>query len=361
MGVVSVQGALAVVAGFVFVSILIPMLCRPAERMGLLDLPDDRKLHGEPVPMIGGIAMFIAFCAGLLIIPDPLRPYASLVIGMGVLLATGLVDDALDITPASKLIMQLVAATLMVSWGEVQVHSLGNLLGAGEIELGEWSIPFTVLCTVFMINAVNMADGTDGLAGGMVVIILVGLAILGWANGAREAFIVLSLLLAAVAMGFLLFNMRTPWRKRASVFMGDAGSMMLGFAIAWLAIFVSQRPDASVYPISIAWLLVLPVTDLVSSYFRRLMRGQSPFSADSEHLHHALLRGGVPVGGIVAIMLTIQVAFSVIGFVGWKLGWAEYWLAIGLGLVFAVHYGLSIRAWKLMKWIKTMGFGRTDQ
>ena len=354
---VSIPGLLAVVAGFVFVSILIPMLCRPAERLGLLDLPDDRKLHGEPVPMIGGFAMFIAFCAGLLIIPDPLRPYASLIVGMGLLLATGLVDDALDITPASKLIMQLVAATLMVSWGEVQIHSLGNLFGAGEVELGEWAIPFTVLCTVFMINAINMADGTDGLAGGLAMLILVGLAILGWLNGAREAFIVLALLLASVTLGFLLFNMRTPWRKRASVFMGDAGSMMLGFAIAWLAVFASQRDDATVYPITIAWLLVLPVTDLVSSFFRRLVRGHSPFSADREHLHHALLRAGIPVGTIVGIMLLLQLIFSVVGVLGWTLGWPEYWLTVGVGLVFIGHYILSIRAWRLMKWIKRKGGG----
>jgi UDP-GlcNAc:undecaprenyl-phosphate/decaprenyl-phosphate GlcNAc-1-phosphate transferase len=352
---VSLQGLMAVVAGFIFVSILIPMLCRPAERLGLLDLPNDRKLHGEPVPMIGGIAMFIAFCAGLLIIPDPLRPYVSLVIGMGVLLATGLVDDAIDITPASKLIMQLVAATLMVSWGQVQVHSLGNILGAGPVELGEWAIPFTVLCTVFMINGLNMADGTDGLAGGMAVVILVSLGLFGWANGAREAYIVIALLLAAVTMGFLLFNMRTPWRKRASVFMGDAGSMMLGFAIAWLAIFVSQRDDATVYPISIAWLLVLPVTDLVSSYFRRLLRGQSPFSADREHLHHALLRAGVSVGTIVLLMLLIHVLFATIGYFGWKQEWPEHLLAAGLGVVFLTHYALSMRAWKLMRWIKSMG------
>lgn len=360
-GAISLQGAVAVAAGFAFVSVLIPMLCRPAERLGLLDLPDDRKLHGEPVPMIGGIAMFIAFCAGLLIIPDPLRPYASLVVGMGLLLATGLIDDALDITPASKLIMQLVAATLMVSWGEVQVHSLGNLFGAGEFELGQWAIPFTVLCTIFMINAINMADGTDGLAGGLAVIILVGLAVIGWVNGAREAFIILSLLLASVTLGFLLFNMRTPWRKRASVFMGDAGSMMLGFAIAWLAVFVSQREGTNVYPVAIAWLLVLPVTDLVSSFFRRLMRGQSPFSADSEHLHHALLRAGVPVGSIVAIMLALQLAFTGIGFSGWVFAWPEHWLAVGVGLVFLAHYLLSVRAWKLMKWIKRKGASGADR
>lgn len=355
MGGVSNQGILAVVAGFVFVSVLIPMLCRPAERLGLLDLPDERKIHGEPVPMIGGIAMFIAFCASLLIIPDPLRPYVSLIIGMGVLLATGLVDDALDITPASKLIMQLVAATLMVSWGEVQVTSLGNLFGAGPIELGEWAIPFTVLCTIFMINGLNMADGTDGLAGGMAVIMLVSLGLFGLATGAREAYIVICLLLAAVALGFLLFNMRTPWRKRASVFMGDAGSMMLGFATAWLAIHLSQQQAPTIYPISIAWLLVLPVTDLVSSYFRRLLRGQSPFSADREHLHHALLRAGVSVGTIVALLLAIHAAFAVIGYLGWRLGWAEHWLTVGLGAVFLLHYILSIRAWKLMRWIKQQG------
>jgi UDP-GlcNAc:undecaprenyl-phosphate GlcNAc-1-phosphate transferase len=355
MGTVSIQGSLAVLAGLVFVSILIPMLCRPAERLGLLDLPDERKIHGEPVPMIGGIAMFIAFCAGLLLIPDPLRPYASLVIGMGILLATGLVDDALDITPASKLIMQLVAITLMVSWGEVQVHSLGDLFGAGPVELGEWAIPFTALCTIFMINGLNMADGTDGLAGGMSVIMLVSLGVFGWVNGAREAYIVVCFLLAAVTAGFLLFNMRTPWRNRASVFMGDAGSMMLGFAVSWLAIHVSQREDSTVYPITIAWLLVLPVTDLVSSYFRRLLRGQSPFSADREHLHHALLRAGFSVTTIVSGLLFIHLLFAAIGLVGWRLGWPEYWLTIGLGAVFAIHYALSMRAWKLMRWLKSRG------
>ncbi len=357
---ISLQGAIAVLAGFAFVSVLIPLLCRPAERLGLLDLPNERKLHGEPVPMIGGIAMFIAFCAGLLLIPDPLRPYASLVVGMGVLLATGLIDDALDISPISKLIMQLLAATLMVSWGEVQIQSLGNLFGSGEIELGEWAIPFTVLCTVFLINGLNMADGTDGLAGGLAVIILIGLAGVGWANGAREAYIIICLLLAAVTLGFLLFNMRTPWRKQASVFMGDAGSMMLGLAISWLAIHVSQLSDASVYPVSIAWILVLPVTDLVSSYFRRLLRGQSPFSADSEHLHHALLRAGIPVSRIVAGMLLIQLLFVLIGYFGWQLGLAEYVLTAGLGLVFLAHYLLSIRAWKLMRWVKSRGPGKGE-
>lgn len=360
MAMLTLQGWMSILAGFIFVSILIPLLCRPAERLGLLDLPADRKIHGEPVPMIGGIAMFIAFSAGLLIIPEPLRPYASLVMGMGILLATGLVDDAFDITPASKLIMQLLAISLMVSWGEIQVQTLGDLLGTGNINLGEWAIPFTALCTIFMINGMNLADGTDGMAGGYAVIILVVVGILGALNGVGAAFSAIAFLLAAVTCGFLLFNLRTPWRRKARVFMGDAGSMMLGFAIAWLAILVTQHPAATVPPVTIAWLLVLPVTDLVSSYFRRLLRGQSPFSADREHLHHVLLRVGFPVGRVVAVMLLVELFFGLVGLMGWRLGWPEYYLGYGVLCIFALHYVLSIRAWKIMRWLKARGLSRGD-
>lgn len=341
LGPLSIQSVLAVVAGFFFVCILIPMLRRPAEMLGLLDIPDNRKIHLRPVPLIGGVAMFVAFCCGLLLIPDPLRPYASLVVGMGLMLATGMVDDAIDITPAAKLVMQLFAAVLMVSWGEVQIHSLGNLLGTGEIELGQWAIPFTVLCVVFMVNALNMLDGADGQAGGAAVVMLLWLAVLGWSNGAREAYIAITLMLTAVSTGFLVYNFRFPWRRQASVFMGDAGSMMLGFAIAWLAVYLSQHPVSTVYPISIAWLLVLPVADLVSSYFRRIVRGRSPFSADQEHLHHTLLSKGMSVSGTVILILLLLTIFGGIGYFGWYFEWPESYLFLGLMLVFGGQYLLT--------------------
>lgn len=338
LGRLSVQSVLAVIAAFLFVCALIPMLRRPAEMLGLMDIPNDRKIHLRPIPLVGGVAMFVAFCCGILLIPEPMRPYASLVVGMGLMLATGMVDDAIDITPAAKLIMQLFAATLMVSWGEVQIHSLGNLLGTGNIELGEWTIPFTVLCVVFMINAVNMLDGADGQAGGAAVIILGWLAILGWSNGVREAYIAITLMLVSVSLGFLVYNFRFPWRSHASVFMGDAGSMMLGFAIAWLAVYVSQHPWSEVPPISVGWLLVLPVADLVASYFRRIIRGRSPFSADREHFHHFLQHCGMSVTGSVIIVLSLLVVCGGIGYAGWRLGWPEPALFFGLMLVFAGQY-----------------------
>lgn len=352
MGVLSLQSIVAIVSGFIFVTILIPILRRPAERLGLLDYPGERKSHLHAVPLIGGVAMFISFCLGLLIVEEPLRPFVSLVVGMGVLLATGMVDDVMDVTPMAKLVMQLTAAVLMVSWGGVQIQSLGNLLGTGEIRLGEWAIPFTVLCTVFMINAINMADGTDGLAGGITIVALAWLTVVGWFDGAGQSYIAVALLLYAVVVGFLIYNLRTPWRSQASVFMGDAGSMMLGYAIAWLAVYSSQMDSATVYPVTIAWLLVLPVTDLVTSYFRRILRGRSPFVADQEHLHHVLIRAGYSVPSTVALFSLLLLLFGLIGFAGWYLGWPQHYLFLGLVIVFIAHYIFSIRAWQLMKMIK---------
>jgi UDP-GlcNAc:undecaprenyl-phosphate/decaprenyl-phosphate GlcNAc-1-phosphate transferase len=176
MGPLALQDVFAVLTALLAVLILTPVLTRPAERLGLMDTPGGRKRHAKAVPLTGGLAMFAAFCIALLLIDDPMRPYASLVVGMGILLAIGLMDDLQEISATSKMMAQIMAAVLMVSWGEVQIHSLGDLFGTGEILLGEWAIPFTVLCTVVLINAINMADGFDGLAGGMVAVSLFWLA-----------------------------------------------------------------------------------------------------------------------------------------------------------------------------------------
>lgn len=353
MELLSIRAIAAIVAGMVFTIVLIAMLKAPAQRFDLVDVPGGRKNHARAIPLVGGLAMFVAFCIALLIVPTTLRPYASLVVGMGLMTATGLVDDAMDISAGAKLLMQVLAAVLMVSWGEVQIHTLGNLLGFGTIELGEWAIPFTVLCTLIMINAINMADGTDGLAGGISLIVLAWLFAVGWMNGATQAFLAVTGLLGATVIAFLFFNLRVPGRRHASVFMGDSGSLMLGFAIAWLAVYVSQNPNATIYPISIAWILILPVIDLVSLYIRRIMKGRSPFLADQEHLHHVLLRAGFSVTYTVLSIIVAVTIFGAVGLLGWHYGIPEHYLFLALLPVFILHYALAIRAWKLMRLLKS--------
>lgn len=342
----------AMVTAFLVVIFVMPILRPAAHKIDLVDRAGGRKRHEREVPLIGGLAMFAAMGIALMIVDAPLRPYASLMAGMGILLMIGVVDDLIDMTAGAKLFAQVVVAVLMVSWGEVQVHSLGNLIGVVPIELGEWDIPFTVLATLLLINGVNMSDGTDGLAAGMTAVALAMLLAIAVLGGAHRAYVAVCGVMLAAVIGFLCFNIRVPGRRYATVFMGDSGSMMLGFALAWMSVYLSQVEDVGVYPVSIAWILVLPILDVVILYFRRLMKGRSPFSADREHLHHLLLRSGFSVTLTVWLILAIMIVFGLIGVLGWQLGWPQWALFVGLVPVFVLHYCGSVSAWRLMRRLK---------
>ncbi len=350
MGVLTYQPIVAMVAAFLLAAILVPILSQPAKRMGLVDAPGGRKRHLGEVPLTGGLAIFTAFGFGLFLIDVNLQPYASLVVGMALMLATGIIDDLIEISAGAKLLAQVVAAILMVSWGEVQILDLGNLVGVKSIELGEWSVPFTVLCVLVLINAINMADGTDGLAGGMTMVALLCLFVAGILGGAgRPVMAVMGVLITSIS-AFLLYNARFPWRQQAKTFLGDSGSLMLGFALAWLAVYLSQSPEQiSMYPVSIAWILLLPVLDVLTLYVRRIMRGRSPFSADRDHLHHVFLRSGFSVSATVLILLVAMGCFGAIGIYGWQARWPEWALFVALIPVFGVQYLFSIRAWRIIR------------
>jgi len=353
--VLTYQPLVAMASALIVTALLVPVLSAPAERMGLVDTPGGRKDHLGLIPLTGGLAIFSGFAFALLLLDVTLQPYASLVAGMALMLATGIIDDLIEISAGTKLLAQIGAAVLMVSWGEVQIHQLGNLVGVKPIELGEWAIPFTVLCVLVMINAVNMADGTDGLAGGMTFLALLGFFVIGlFGDASRPVMAVLGTLMATV-LAFLLYNLRVPGRRQARVFLGDSGSLMLGFALAWLAVYVSQSPDrVEVFPVSIAWVLLLPVLDVLTLYVRRIMRGRSPFAADRDHLHHVLLRSGVGPGRTVAILLIVMAVFGAIGIFGWQQSWPEWALFVGLLPVFLIQYLCSIRAWRMIRVLRRL-------
>lgn len=341
-----------VTTAFLIVIFMVPILRPAAHKIDLVDRAGGRKHHKVEVPLIGGLAMFAGIGIALMIVDAPLRPYASLVAGMGILLMIGVIDDLIDMSAGAKLFVQVVVAVLMVSWGEVQVHSLGNLIGVVPFELHEWDIPFTVLATLLLINGINMADGTDGLAGGMTAVALAMLLAIAVLGGAHRAYLAVNGVILAAVVGFLCFNIRVPGRRYATVFMGDSGSMMLGFALAWMAVYLSQVENVGVYPVSVAWVLVLPILDVVMLYFRRLMKGRSPFSADREHLHHLLLRAGCSVTLTVWLILGVMTVFGLIGVLGWYWGWPQYVMFLGLVPVFVLHYLGSMSAWRLMRRIK---------
>lgn len=345
---------LAPLLAFLLSGVTILALRRPAKALGLVDRPGGRKQHHGTVPVIGGVGLLLGFGVASLLLPVALRPYAALYVGLLLLTVCGVVDDACELRSGSKLLAQVMAAVLMVGWGGMQLAVVGELPGAGApLDLGGWAIPLTLLAVVGFVNALNMLDGADGVAGGVAFVMLVWLGIAGVLAGA-EAMPGLALTLAAAVAAFLVHNMRNPWRRKAGVFLGDAGSMALGFAIAWFAVEASQLAGARVSPAGIAWIVALPVVDTLSLMVRRVVKGRSPFAADREHLHHVFQRAGYSVAQTSYALTVAAAAFGAVGVFGALAGVPDVLLALGLVAVGVAHYVFIRRAWRTMRALRRL-------
>lgn len=325
--------------------------CRlPAERVGLVDVPGGRKKHEGHTPLVGGIGMFLAFAVCALLVDFALGPYRGLFAGMALLLVTGVLDDLQDLRPKEKIAFQLLAAGILMVWGGLMVESLGVVVPTlGPIDLGlAAALPFTVVCVVGLINAINMKDGADGLAGSIILVILFWLSVIGWTSGTSSAF-VLPGLLACTVIGFLVFNFPHRWRASASVFMGDSGSTMLGFAVAWFAIEITFRHATGVPPVTVAWILALPIFDAVSLMMRRMAKGQSPLTGDRDHLHHVFQRAGFSIRTTVYILASTTFVMGGIGVGGWYFSVPEWMLWVPLVAIFGLHFWFVRYAWRSMR------------
>ena len=264
-----------------------------AHRLGWLDRPTQpRKQHQTPTPVTGGPAIFLAAMLAGAATAMPTSPAAwGLVAGGSLLLVVGLLDDMYDLRWYWRIGAQALAALLMIYVGGVQVEQVGPMLGISDTGLGVLSMPLTVVATVGLINAVNMIDGIDGLAGSLVAAFMFMLFAASLYAG-NEATANRALLLGAAVCGFLLMNLRLPWQPRARVFLGNSGSAILGFTAAWLAFRLTQTPGHPVSPVLALWLLPIPVMDTLVLMATRIKRGQSPFHADRNHIHHLMLDAG---------------------------------------------------------------------
>ena len=344
--------------------IAVKWLRRRAAPWGLVDRPGGRKQHQRPTPVIGGLAIGLAALAALpfaLAASIPATVEWPALVGVGVplllsaalVLTAGVIDDRRGLASGPKFAIQGLAALLVVAGAGAVLHTLGRLPDGPTVSLGAWAWPISVVAVVGFVNAFNMIDGVDGLAGSTAVVmlgLLGGVAVLAGAAG-------LALCAATVigaVLGFLAFNLRSPLRRRASVFLGDAGSMLLGLIIAWLAIDLSQRAASPVSPVAIAWILVLPVTDTLSLMTRRLFRGQNPFHADRNHLHHLLGRAGFSPGQSAMIFAALTLALGAVGLLGGLAGVPDVLLAGGLLGVAVAHYFFVRYAWRSTRAIRRL-------
>ncbi len=283
-----------------------------ATRVGLVDLPGGRKTHSLPTPMIGGLGIYLGTLAICMLSPVVRADYQLLLAIAGFVLLVGILDDLYEIRATLRISCHAVAALAMASLADVRLDSLGNLLYLGPVELGLLAVPVTMFATVGVINAVNMSDGLDGLSGGLVVIALVFLSIAALAAG-QSAMLSFNQILIVSVLAFLAFNFRMLWKKSALIYLGDAGSTLLGFILAWLVIAATQGTDAFIAPVYALWFLAVPLMDTVGLMIKRPLRGQSPFSPGRDHLHHRLLNAGCTQQQTVLIMHGTAMVFASIG------------------------------------------------
>jgi UDP-GlcNAc:undecaprenyl-phosphate GlcNAc-1-phosphate transferase len=301
-----VQLFLAFVVALTITAALIPVLVHWAPTIGLTDAPGPRKVHSIPVPRVGGLAMAVGLLLPTLLTVELTPSIRGLLLGLVVLLVFGLWDDRVTLGYRTKFAGQVLAAGLCMIVGNVHIGTL--MIGSVIVLPQAVSIFITFVFLIGITNAVNLADGLDGLAGGLVLLCLCAIALFAAMSG-NSTVAETALIEAGAVLGFLRFNTHP-----ARIFMGDSGSQMLGFSVGALALLATQG-EAS--PLSAALpllLLGIPIMDTLTVMLTRIRAGRSPFSADSNHLHHRLLALGFAHREAVLLIYLMQVALVLLAY-----------------------------------------------
>lgn len=294
--------------------VILLLMRQLAPQLGLVDSPTERKKHTGLIPAIGGLAIYIAVALSAIFFQFDEKAILPFYIASALVLL-GATDDRFDLSARVRMPLQLGISYAMIHFCELTITSVGNIIGYGAVSLGgSFSTLFTLLCTVGVINSINMIDGVDGLAGSLLLTTLIPLGFYAHISGNSDLLLLLLNLICGMLV-FLYFNSRL-FRSRASVFLGDAGSMFMGLVLVWCFIELSQGHEAKLSPVVAGWLFGLPLADTVSVMVRRVVNGQSPFAADRTHLHHKLLDAGFSVNQTVCFMLVLHTCFVITGLTG---------------------------------------------
>jgi len=299
------------------VTIIVMAALRPvAERLDFIDRPGGRKIHDAQVPVVGGLAMWVGFFVGSAVLPAEVRP-PLVAIALGFMFVTlGLLDDRFSLSAVFRLAVQGLGAVAMVLLGGLAVHFVGSPFGPETVVFDGWAA--TVLCVLLVasaMNAMNMVDGIDGLAGSLAALAFSTVATVALISGNAEV-LAIAVIAAGVSGAFLIFNLPLGFNRPIRTFMGDAGSLFLGFLLSWSLIALSQDSHSIVSPVTLLWFIAIPIFDMGSTAIGRLAKGHSPFFADTTHLHHSLLRRGLSAPGALSVLIAMAVFW--IG-VGWTL------------------------------------------
>lgn len=283
--------------------ILVPICKKVAIHINALDIPNERKVHKEPMPRIGGLAIYLSFLICYMIFGNVTAQMLSIVIASFVIILFGIVDDINPLKARYKLIGQLISACIIVFYGDIVLREF--YVFDYYFNFGNLSPYLTIFFIVGCINAINLIDGLDGLASGISMIYFATVAIVAIiTNRIGGLDIILSILMLGSTIGFLVFNF-----PPAKIFMGDTGSQFLGFIIAIISLlgFKNVTFNSLVVPIAI---LAIPIIDTLLAILRRSLKGESIGTPDKEHFHHQLLKMRFSTKTTVLIIYLIDIAFA---------------------------------------------------
>jgi len=308
----------AFISSFLAIIILRPF----AVNIGLVDKPTVRKAHIGDIPLIGGISVYIGLLVAsilvLIFIPQHVEELATYLLASLLMVITGALDDRFDLSVKIRILVQVIIASIMMFVAGDAIFSLGNLASFGEISLWYFAYPFTIVAVLGAINAYNMVDGIDGLIGGISIATFTTLAILFSLSG-DMASCLFSLMCVAVLAPYLLYNLQLFPFSRKKIFMGDAGSMFIGFTVVWLLAIGSQKHHyiidgiPSFSPVVALWIVALPLMDMTAIMMRRIAKGFSPFQPDRDHLHHIFMRAGFSSRETLIIITLLAFSLNLIG------------------------------------------------
>ena len=294
--------------------------------------------------------MFLGLGFGLLTLDLPLSQLRAFIGGAMILVTIGLLDDLHELSPSIRFAAQIFAAALMATWGGVILNDFGLLVSDSFVVTLSWlALPVTVFATVGVINALNMVDGVNGLAGSVSLVAVASMIIIAVESGDALATHWLGIV-SVVLLAFLFFNWR--FRKPALSFMGDSGSMLIGFVLAWNLINLSQGEQRAMAPVTALWLFAIPLIDNLTMMVRRMRKGKSPFAADCEHFHHLLQCAGIGKFQTTVAITLMSILYAGFGLYGHFTGIPEHIMFFLFLALFFAHLFIIMRAWKTMRFLK---------
>ncbi|MCT4707363.1 UDP-N-acetylglucosamine--undecaprenyl-phosphate N-acetylglucosaminephosphotransferase [Enterobacteriaceae bacterium H16N7] len=334
-----------------FTTIFLFFARKVAKRVGLVDKPNFRKRHQGLIPLVGGISVYAGICFTFLI-ANYYIPHAWLyLICAGVLVFVGALDDRYDISVKIRASVQAVIGIVMMVVGKLYLSSLGYIFGSWEMVLGPFGYFLTLFAVWAAINAFNMVDGIDGLLGGLSCVSFAAMGIILFFDGQISLAMWCFAMIAAI-VPYIMLNLGV-FGRRYKVFMGDAGSTLIGFTVIWILLETTQGKTHPISPVTALWIIAIPLMDMIAIMYRRLRKGMSPFSPDRQHIHHLIMRAGFTSRQAFVLITLAAAILATIGVMAEYIHSIPEWLMLALFLLAFVLYDYCIkRAWKVARFIR---------